>query len=166
MDRIRTLLLKRTHTVVMDADRVADAATRPHRDSDVDKLEDELVQRGYVMSLDLAMMIRRLPHQAMQEVRQWMFDTLAKRATAAAVRGDYLGRVLGCLATTPVQPCPWCGETKQVGALDPCGHLVCRSCWEGGQLSGCAICHRRLALEPFLPVPMADGSQRSGTLAL
>ena len=89
MDRIRTLLLQRTHTVVMDADRVADAATRPHRDADVDKLENELVQLGYVMSLDLAMTIRRLPHQTMQELRTWMFDTLASAVVQRPiVRGD------------------------------------------------------------------------------
>jgi hypothetical protein len=61
MDSIRTLLLARTHTVVLDPDRVASAVTRPTRDIDVEKFEDELAQLGYVMSLDLAMTMRRLP---------------------------------------------------------------------------------------------------------
>ena len=61
MDPIRTLLLARTHTVILDPDRVASAATRPSRDGDVDQFEDELAQLGFVMSLDLAMTIRRLP---------------------------------------------------------------------------------------------------------
>jgi hypothetical protein len=49
MDRIRTLLLARTNVVVMDPDLVASASTRPSRDADVEKFEDELAQLGYVM---------------------------------------------------------------------------------------------------------------------
>src|SRR5687767_4188322 len=79
MDRIRTLLLARTHVVVMDADVVAGAATRPSRDDDVERFEDELAQLGFVMSLDLAITIRRLPHQAIQELRAWITSTLGAR---------------------------------------------------------------------------------------
>ena len=61
MDSIRTLLLARTQTVVLDPDRVANASTRPTRDVDLEKFEDELAQLGFVMSLDLAITIRRLP---------------------------------------------------------------------------------------------------------
>ncbi|MEJ7602882.1 MAG: RING finger family 4 domain-containing protein [Kofleriaceae bacterium] len=167
MDPIRTLLLARTHIVILDPDRVASAATRPMRDTDVDKFEDELVQLGFVMSLDLGMTIRRLPHGAIQELRNWMVDTLAKtlgahrphvplfRGFPAATPHDtetlYLRRVLSWLATRPEQPCPWCGQKKAVGALDPCGHLVCRSCWDGGTYAGCPICHRRVAPgDPFV----------------
>src|ERR1044071_1970498 len=78
MDSIRTLLLARTHTVVLDPDRVASAATRPTRDVDLEKFEDELAQLGYVMSLDLAMMIRRLPYRALVELRAWIVSTLAR----------------------------------------------------------------------------------------
>ncbi|HSN27950.1 MAG TPA: RING finger family 4 domain-containing protein, partial [Kofleriaceae bacterium] len=161
MDRLRTLLLARTNTVVMDPDVVADAATRPNRDSDVDKFEDELAQLGYVMSLDLAMTVRRLPFAAMQELRSWIVDTLAKEVGAhrphvplfrafpegvpANTRTLYMRRILSWLCTVPNQPCPWCGEVKSVGALDPCGHLVCRACWDGGNYAGCPVCHRRVA---------------------
>lgn len=171
MDPIRTLLLARTNTVILDPDRVASAATRPMRDTDVDRFEDELVQLGFVMSLDLGMTIRRLPHGAIQELRTWMVDTLAKslgahrphvplfRGFPAATPKDtetlYLRRVLSWLATRPEQPCPWCAQITTVGALDPCGHLVCRSCWDGGSYAGCPICHRRVAPnEPFVkPAP-------------
>jgi hypothetical protein len=171
MDSIRTLLLARTHTVVLDADRVASAATRPTRDADVDKFEDELAQLGYVMSLDLAMTIRRLPYQAILELRTWISETLtraigANRPTVPLFSGlptlapanpssQYLRRMLTWLVTRPVQPCPWCGQVKPVGALDPCGHLVCRTCWNGGEFAGCPICHRRIAIgDPFVrPAP-------------
>src|SRR5688500_8861953 len=148
MDRIRTLLLARTHVVVIDPDLVASASTRPSRDADADKVEDELAQLGYVMSLDLSTMVRRLPHQTVQDMRGWLFDTLAKpfgteRPRVPRPRG--MPRIVSWLLTVPDQPCPWCGQLTRVGALDPCGHLVCRPCWDGAQFVGCPICHRRVA---------------------
>ena len=167
MDPLRTLLLARTHTVVLDPDRVASAATRPTRDVDLEKFEDELAQLGYVMSLDLAMTMRRLPHQTILELRTWISATLAMslgahrphvplfRGFRAATPGDaqslYLRRMLTWILTRPSQPCPWCGQLKSVGVLDPCGHLVCQSCWDGGTYAGCPICHRRVAIgDPFV----------------
>jgi hypothetical protein len=189
MDRIRTLLLARTHVVVMDPDLVASAATRPSRDVDAEKFEDELAQLGYVMSLDLATMIRRLPHQTMQELRGWVTSTLAKhvgahrphvplfRSFPDGIPDDtqalYLKRVLSWLLTRPEQPCPWCGQVKVVGALDPCGHLVCRACWDGTNFAGCPICHRRVpAGDPFVVTRPARASgelvtdHATGTLTL
>ena len=185
MDSIRTLLLARTLTVVLDPDRVASAATRPTRDADVDKFEDELAQLGYVMSLDLAMTIRRLPYQAILELRTWIVETLtraigAHRPTVPLYRGlpttapadpssQYLRRMLTWLITQPVQPCPWCGQVKPIGALDPCGHLVCRACWDEGTFAGCPICHRRIAIgDPFVrPAPAAERvSLHDGALRL
>lgn len=166
MDSIRTLLLARTHTVVLDPDRVASASTRPTRDIDLEKFEDELAQLGYVMSLDLAMTIRRLPYQALVELRAWIVSTLSRSlgshrphvplfrdlpASAGDSASLYLRRMLTWLATRAVQPCPWCGQVKPLGALDPCGHLACRSCWDGGTFAGCPICHRRVAVgDPFV----------------
>jgi hypothetical protein len=167
MDSIRTLLLARTHTVVLDPDRVASAATRPTRDVDLERFEDELAQLGYVMSLDLAMTLRRLPHQTILELRIWIIATLSKaigahrphvplfRGFRAGAPGDtpslYLRRMLTWILTRPAQPCPWCGQTRLVGALDPCGHLVCQACWDDGTFAGCPICHRRVAIgDPFV----------------
>src|SRR5438552_1964116 len=146
MESIRTLLLARTHTVVLDPDQVASAATRPTRDVDLAKFEDELAQLGFVMSLDLAITIRRLPFAAIQELRGWITRTLVTQVGAlrprvplfrelpAGTPSDpgtlYLRRILTWLATVAKQPCPWCGQIKTVGALDPCGHLVCRDCWD------------------------------------
>ena len=187
MDRLRTLLLARTHLVVLDPDRVASAATRPNRDVDTDKLEAELAELGFVMSLDLAMTIRRLPFAALQELRGWLVDTLATQlgahrphvplfrdfpaGTPADTASLYLKRILSWLLTMPEQPCPWCGETKTVGALDPCGHLVCRACWAGGNYAGCPICHRRIAInDPFYKQGVGEPKDRvarsSGTLTL
>jgi hypothetical protein len=178
MDRLRTLLLARTSMVVLDADRVASAATRPQRDVDVEKFEDELAQLGVVMSLDLAMTMRRLPHAVGQELKAWMLATLSTGARpqvplapSATQRSLYQRRMMTWLATRAEQPCPWCGEVKASGALDPCGHLVCRACWEGGNFAGCPICHRRVtASAPFVAIdpaaPRVIGAEQLRTIDL
>jgi hypothetical protein len=175
MDRIRTLLLARSHVVVMDPDLVADAATRPTRDKDVEMIEAELADLGFVMSLDLAATLRRLPGQALEELRGWIIDTLATTVgtqrpvvplfrqfpdgVPASSASLYLKRVLSWLVTGSVQPCTWCGDTKEVGALDPCGHLVCRNCWDGTGFTGCPICGRRVTLdEPFIRLPQTTAA--------
>src|SRR2546423_9138366 len=94
MDRIRTLVLARTHTVVLDPDLVASASTRPLRDVDVDRFEAELARLGFVMSLDLAVTARRLPNSALHELRAWVQETLSGLQRPVAV----------------AQACPWCGK--------------------------------------------------------
>lgn len=182
MDRIRTLLLARAHVVVMDPDLVAQASTAPVRVADVENLEDELAQLGFVLSIDLATTLRRLPYQAMQEMRSWIYATLAmtvgahrphvplfRKHTPGDTEALYRKRILTWLLTRPEQPCPWCGETKTVGALDPCGHLVCRACWDGANFAGCPICHRRVSLAESFVKPSETGvrvTRHSGQLTL
>jgi hypothetical protein len=182
MDRIRTLLLARAHVVVMDPDLVAQASTAPVRVADVENLEDELAQLGFVLSIDLATTLRRLPYQAMQEMRSWIQATLAKTVGAHRPHvplfrkhtpGDtetlYRKRMLSWLLTRADQPCPWCGQVKTVGALDPCGHLVCRACWDGANFAGCPICHRRVSLAESFVKPAETGERithHSGQLTL
>jgi len=126
MDPLRTLLLARTQVAVLDPDRAAAAATRPLRDADLDRFEAELARLGFVMSLDLALTVRRLPSAAMQELRAWIAGTLAHAAAGPPA-------------------CPWCGREGPVGALDPCGHRVCASCWTSASFAACPICHHRVA---------------------
>ncbi len=177
MDRIRTLLLARTHVVVMDPDLVATASTRPIRDQDVEKLEDELAQLGYVMSLDLATMVRRLPLQTMHRMRAWIYDTLAAQVGAhrpdvPLARGEaspYARRMVTWLLTRPEQPCPWCAQVMALGVLDPCGHVVCRVCWTSASFAACPICQRRVAAgDPFVAMPERGErvTAHGGSLAL
>jgi hypothetical protein len=131
------------------------------------------------------MTIRRLPYQAIAELRSWITATLINalgayrphvplyRGVPPTTPGDtasqYLRRMLTWLATRQAQPCPWCGQVKLVGALDPCGHLVCSACWNGGSFAGCPICHRRVAMsDPFVrPEPTAElVTQHEGELRL
>ncbi|NVB84490.1 MAG: hypothetical protein HOV81_39310 [Kofleriaceae bacterium] len=169
MDRIRTLLLARTHVVVMDPDLVSQAATAPARGGDVEDLEDELAQLGFVLSLDLAVTLRRLPHDALRDLRGWICDTLAtgtQRPNVPLAHGApgssvLLRRMQTWLATRGDQPCPWCGDEKDVGALDPCGHLACHACWNDASYAACPVCHRRVAREPFANVEASTKVTRS-----
>jgi hypothetical protein len=77
--------------------------------------------------------------------------------------------MLSWLLTRAEQPCPWCGQIKTVGALDPCGHLVCRACWDGANFAGCPICHRRVSLAESFVKPAETGprvTRHSGQLTL
>ncbi|MGE0867155.1 MAG: RING finger family 4 domain-containing protein [Kofleriaceae bacterium] len=169
MDALRTLLLSRTHTVVLDPERAANAATRPSRGADLERFEDELARLGFVMSLDLAMMVRRLPGQAAIDLRKWLIDTLTclvdpARATTAPFHGStmtavssYARRMISWLRACPDQPCPWCARVSKVRALSPCGHLVCEPCWGGGNFAGCPICNHRIApTEPFIAITPSE----------
>jgi Prokaryotic RING finger family 4 len=155
VDPIATLILSRTNTVVLDVDWIANAATRPARDGDVERFEATLLGLGFVLSLDLAMALRRLPHEALASLQRWIVETLATGSEGARPAS-----VLPWLHAP--QPCPWCGQTKAVSALDPCGHLVCAECWRGGSFAGCPICHRR-ATPMEVPAALA---RREGTLRL
>jgi RING finger family protein len=63
----------------------------------------------------------------------------------------YVERVLTHWLATPEQPCLFCGRVDNVWILDPCGHLVCGSCWDQTDYSACPICHRRIDPDsPFL----------------
>jgi hypothetical protein len=155
VDPIATLILSRTNTVVLDVDWIANAATRPARDGDVERFEATLLGLGFVLSLDLAMALRRLPHEALAMLQHWIVETLA-----SGTDGPRPASVLPWLHVP--QPCPWCGQIKLVSALDACGHLVCAECWRGGSFAGCPICHRRAA-----PMELpADLVRRDGTLRL
>ncbi|MBA3541512.1 MAG: hypothetical protein H0T79_18005, partial [Deltaproteobacteria bacterium] len=170
---LRTLLLARTYTVVLDSDGVANAATRPARDADFDKFEDDLAQLGFIMSLDLAMTIRRLPHQANQELRAWVTETIVGSlvtrpvvppATGMPTASPYLRSVATWLRARADQPCPWCARITAIAPLDPCGHLVCRACWKGGTYAGCPVCHRRVAaVDPFVRLDAAPATPIAGT---
>lgn len=60
-------------------------------------------------------------------------------------------RITAFLLQKPEQPCVLCRKENTVHAVKPCGHLVCRSCWDGAEYSGCPICHRKIdPKDPFL----------------
>jgi len=52
-----------------------------------------------------------------------------------------------------------CGDAKSVHVVSPCAHLICRTCWDGSDLSACPLCLRRIdPKDPFLK-PSFDEEQ-------
>ena len=63
----------------------------------------------------------------------------------------FVNRVLTVLFQVEDIPCVLCGTEGNVHPVSPCGHLVCRSCFDGSNYSACPICHRHIdAGDPFL----------------
>ena len=66
----------------------------------------------------------------------------------------FVDRVLVHFFQDPHQPCVLCGNEGTVAPVSPCGHLVCRACFDGADFSACPICHRRIdPADPFLRAP-------------
>ncbi|MFF4389022.1 RING finger family 4 domain-containing protein [Streptomyces sp. NPDC001552] len=63
----------------------------------------------------------------------------------------WIDRVLTLLLQWPDQPCVLCETVGSVRPVAPCAHLVCRTCWDGADHTGCPICHRRIdTADPFI----------------
>lgn len=63
----------------------------------------------------------------------------------------YVHRLFALLLQEPRQPCVLCGQAGLVQPMNPCAHLVCVSCWDLRDYSGCPICHGRIDPgNPFL----------------
>ncbi|OKH92850.1 MXAN_6230/SCO0854 family RING domain-containing protein [Streptomyces uncialis] len=176
MTTLSFVLLRRLRTV-----QVATTGSRPGRPSEdlpLVALEAELLERGHVLTAPLraalaALDRRGLRRQGMALLRDLDRLTGADRTHTPLFRGFphsvpknthelYVRRVFALLLQTPEQPCVLCGTTGVVHPVAPCAHLVCRSCWDGADYSGCPLCHRRIdPADPFLrptaPTTPADG---------
>jgi hypothetical protein len=56
----------------------------------------------------------------------------------------FVDRILTHWFQAPEQPCVLCTATGAVQPVSPCGHLVCRACFDPADFSACPICHRQL----------------------
>lgn len=130
-------------------------------------LQADLIQRGLLLSAGLYRYCAGLSPLALAGLGQAVLDLLDQESGADAshmplfrgfpesVPGNtetfYIDRVFARLLQEPDQPCVLCGEAKTVHPVSPCAHLVCRSCWDGSDLSACPLCLRRIDPDdPFL----------------
>ncbi|MET7283855.1 MXAN_6230/SCO0854 family RING domain-containing protein [Kribbella sp. NPDC005582] len=130
-------------------------------------LQADLVQRGFLLSVGLYRHCAGLSAPALAGLGGALLDLLDAesghdtehvplfRSFPETVPADtdtfYVNRVFARLLQEPQQPCVLCGDTKSVHAVSPCAHLVCRSCWDGADLSACPLClHRVDPSDPFL----------------
>ncbi|MFD8739187.1 MXAN_6230/SCO0854 family RING domain-containing protein, partial [Streptomyces sp. NPDC059618] len=130
-------------------------------------LEAELLDRGFAPSAPLRAALAWLGPTGLADagttlIRQIDAELGADRthmplfrSFPASVPDDtfqlYVDRVFTLLLQWPAQPCVLCATVGAVHPVSPCAHLVCRSCWDGGDYAGCPICHRRIdRSDPFL----------------
>ncbi|MGW7685566.1 MXAN_6230/SCO0854 family RING domain-containing protein [Kribbella sp. NPDC054772] len=135
-------------------------------------LQADLIQRGFLLSVGLYRYCAALSAPALAGFGTTLLDLLDAesgqdaehtplfRGFPESVPGNtetfYLNRVFARLLQEPDQPCVLCGDTTSVHAVSPCAHLVCRTCWDGSDLSACPLCLRRIDPDdPFLR-PAAD----------
>ncbi|MFK4089317.1 MXAN_6230/SCO0854 family RING domain-containing protein [Kribbella sp. NPDC020789] len=138
-------------------------------------LQADLIQRGFLLSVGLYRHCAGLSAPALAGLGRALLDLLDAesghdtkhvplfRAFPETVPGDtetfYVNRVFARLLQEPQQPCVLCGDLKSVHPVSPCAHLVCRTCWDGADLSACPLCLRRIdPTDPFLQ-PSADEAQ-------
>jgi hypothetical protein len=135
--------------------------------SGLSALQADLIQRGFLLSVGLYRYCASLSAPALAGFGGAVLDLLDAesgydtehvplfRGFPDSVPGDtealYVNRVFARLLQEPDQPCVLCGDTSTVHAVSPCAHLVCRTCWDGSDLSACPLCLRRIDPDdPFL----------------
>lgn len=172
------LMLRRLRTVYVDR---PPAAASPGTEG-VRPLEGELLERGHTLSRELYAALAVLAPTDLAEERSRLL-ALADGLTGAG-RGPrpafrrfplsiprdterwYTDRVLSLLRRDPARPCAVCAGTRPVRPLAPCAHLVCGSCREGADPTGCPVCLRPLdPAAPFLSLPAehpGPGGDESG----
>jgi hypothetical protein len=130
-------------------------------------LQADLIQRGFLLSVQLYRHSAALSAPALAGFGNALLDLLDAesghdtehtplfRGFPESVPGNtddfYVNRVFARLLQEPEQPCVLCGDAKSVHAVSPCAHLICRTCWDGSDLSACPLCLRRIdPRDPFL----------------
>ncbi|MGW1067013.1 MXAN_6230/SCO0854 family RING domain-containing protein [Streptomyces aureus] len=169
MSVLSSVLLRRLRTVYVDqaGPRPGDPATT----EGLAALEAELLDRGFAPAAPLRAALAWLGPTGLADaggtlIRQLDAELGADRthmplfrSFPASVPDDtfqlYVDRVFTLLLQWPAQPCVLCATVGTVHPVSPCAHLVCRSCWDGGDYAGCPLCHRRIdPSDPFLkPAP-------------
>ncbi|MFF0341924.1 MXAN_6230/SCO0854 family RING domain-containing protein [Kribbella sp. NPDC004875] len=136
-------------------------------------LQADLIQRGFLLSVGLYRYCAALAAPALAGFGTTLLGLLDSesghgaehtplfRGFPESVPGNtetfYVNRVFARLLQEPEQPCVLCGDTTSVHAVSPCAHLVCRTCWDGSDLSACPLCLRRIDPDdPFLKPPAAE----------
>lgn len=162
MDRLSTLLLQRSSRVHLPVGNRAD-------DGFVDHLEIDLAERGWVLDATARSAFTTMEPTERTAWADWLLASIEAEVgadrphvplfrrfpdtTPADTGALFVERMISWLLQSPDQPCVLCGTSGSVAPVSPCGHLVCRSCFDGADYSACPICRRRIdADDPFLRV--------------
>lgn len=150
----RDVLLKRQGLVFLDDQ--SEGETRPA--AQVQAIEANLAQLGYMPTTRLAQRMARLAAPALATLQRWIWDTLAAhlgggrkheplfRSFPDDIPADtfelWLRKVLVYYVQAEGQPCRWCRRAGTTHVLEPCHHVICDHCFDGASYSACPACEQ------------------------
>ncbi|MEH1167753.1 MXAN_6230/SCO0854 family RING domain-containing protein [Micromonospora sp. CPCC 205539] len=174
MDPLAVVLLRRTSRVAV----VGTGAAPADGAAWVAALEADLAERGWLLRDDLRTAAAGLPPAVRVRWADWLLASVDELVgadrrmiplyrsfpdTPRDVEAVYVRRLLTHLFAVPGAPCVLCGREDGGAPLDPCGHLVCPSCFPPEQVSACPICGRRLAADnTYLAIVEPPAPRRLG----
>jgi hypothetical protein len=170
MNSVNAILLRRDGLVFLEPED-----SKASEDT-FDAFENEVLALGFTLSLELRRVMSSADDASLEKLSAWLLPQLRNTIGVPSAQPLfrqfprnipkntwklYVQRVLAYWTQEPEQPCVLCGNSSSVHPINPCGHLVCRECWDGSHYSGCPICHRHVdASDPFLkPAPARDKLQ-------
>ena len=163
-------MVRRERLVFLEPGGGPDART----DEVLARVEARAAELGYVFSVGLYAALNVTPSSELAGLGDDLLEHLARERGAHVAHVPlfrnfpdstppdtyelYLQRTLTHVFASPEQPCLNCTTVDHVYVLDPCGHLVCTTCWDARDYSACPICHRRIDLDsPFAqPAPARE----------
>lgn len=171
MDKLASVLLLRGNLVEPPAGAKAD-------DRFARELETEAAAFGWVFTPALRAAVANVPKPVRVAWGDWLLAVLQgdvggdrpwvplfRRFPHASPRETdrlYVERMLAAYFQDDGPLCVLCGQFDTVQPVAPCGHLVCRSCFDPGAFSACPICNRRLdPMDPYMTIP-APSSSKAG----
>jgi hypothetical protein len=137
-----------------------------------------LTDLGFIASTRLESALAVMPAAELVALQSWMHRVLAESLGAdrqhhplfsrfpedvpADTGSLWWKRVLIHFLQADGQPCLCCGRRGTTHVLNPCRHVVCSFCFDGGNYAGCPICGVRAdQTSPFF-VPTAEPSRAPG----
>ncbi|MCB1216315.1 hypothetical protein KDL44_02920 [bacterium] len=164
-DSIAALLLRTRQLIYPEA-----GGTSGHPEL-VDALELNLSTLGYALHTRLRSRISTLDRQSLAALHDFMMSELRSRSGAdvqhkvlfrrfpQGVPTNMLAalwkRLLFHFIENPCQQCPFCGSAGTTHVLNPCRHVVCSVCFDGGNYGACPVCETHVDMNSpfFLAVP-------------
>lgn len=124
----------------------------------LEALEIELAELGYALSTRLRDRLGTLDLVELTRLRSTLLGVLGEKTGANRKHEPLFRRfpdgipedtyqlwcrkVLSHFFQASDQPCLFCGATATTHVLNPCRHVVCSHCFDGGNYSACPVCEQ------------------------
>lgn len=161
-----------------------DAGTASLPSNCIEAFELNLAKLGYAVSTRLRQRLQTISTEALTMLQAQAWSVLAENLgghrahvplyprfpddVPADTFGLWQQRVLSHFMQGEGQPCLHCGLTGTTHVLNPCMHVVCDQCFDGGSYSACPICERQVDRQSafFKPAPASNMPKETVNLKL